>query len=100
MNDSVAIVKYPNGDIYIGQVNNYGLRHGKGVLKYNAATSDESTSILVYPNGDTYIGQVDNYGRRDGQGILKYKDGRIYDGEWSNGNMHGEGIMKYNGAEM
>lgn len=28
----------------------------------------------------------------DGKGIFKWRDGRIYEGDWKNGKMHGYGI--------
>ena len=39
----------------------------------------------------SYSGDTNANGLRDGNGLIEYHDGATYDGEWSNGQMHGYG---------
>ena len=53
-----------SGGSYIGQTNEKGRRHGKGILKYTS--------------GDTYDGEFKN-NLRHGKGIHKYHTGHTYE---------------------
>jgi hypothetical protein len=57
------MLKYPNGDVYIGEIRS-GLRSGHGVMTYG-------TTGMVY-NGEW----VDGY--MHGNGIMKYADGSVF----------------------
>jgi hypothetical protein len=50
--------------------------------------------IKTYPNGNVYEGNLTD-GEPNGKGIMTYKDGRIYDGFFENGLMHGLGSMTW-----
>ncbi len=43
----------------------------------------------------SYTGELDVMGRAHGKGKMTYKNGKVYDGEWRNGNRHGVGKMVY-----
>jgi len=63
-----GIMKYTNGDLYQGYMEN-GKREGRGVM--------------IYQNGDVYEGYWKN-NEKDGKGIMKYKNGEIFEGYWEN----------------
>ena len=54
-----------------------GIRHGKGVYKYD--------------DGTTYTGNW-VHGKKHGQGRLEMASGEVYDGEWKDDKMHGYGV--------
>ena len=62
------IMKYKNGDLYHGYMEN-GEREGKG--------------IMIYQNGEVYEGYWKN-NEKEGRGIIKYKNGEIFNGYWEN----------------
>ena len=64
-----GIMKYKNGDLYQGYMENNS-REGKG--------------IMIYQNGDIYEGYWKN-NEKDGKGIMKYKNGEIINEYWKNG---------------
>ena len=64
-----GIMKYQNGDLYHGYMEN-GEREGKG--------------IMVYQNGDLYEGYWKN-NKKEGKGIMKFKNGEIFNGYWEDG---------------
>ena len=79
--------KFENkNDIYEGELNDKGQRHGKGIMRYK--------------NGDVYAGYWKD-GKMHGVGKMTFKDGKKYNGvvetsyygEWQNGQMHGKGTM-------
>ena len=63
-------------------------------MQYNGPFVDNKptgfSSMLVYPDGSRYIGNVVNL-VREGTGKLTTRDGRVYEGTWSNGLMNGRG---------
>jgi hypothetical protein len=78
-----GIIKYENGDKYIGG-KNYDLKEGYGTLYYY----------------DDYIyeGEFKN-DIREGYGRLIYDDEILYEGEWKNDKMDGFGIGSYLNGE-
>lgn len=72
-----TIIKYPNGDVYEGNVSN-GIPEGSGKK--------------IYANGITYVGEWSK-GQRNGKGKLVYPNGDIYEGGFSNGKKNGNGIF-------
>lgn len=72
-------VTYDNGDVYDGQLNDEGLRHGEGSMRY--------------ANGDFYEGHWES-GLRHGSGRLDFADGNsIYQGFFDHGVMQGFGRL-------
>ena len=77
--DTVPDKEYPNGDIYIGALEN-DLPNGQGKM--------------TYANRDIYEGNWEN-GQRSGHGIMKnavFK--QEYEGDWVNGELH-QGIIRW-----
>jgi hypothetical protein len=122
--DKIRKIKYTNGDIYSGLLEN-GMPNGRGVMKYKngniyegtfikgipkgkqAIKSEEGTYFgevtdnkpdgygeMTYTNGDKYIGEFKN-GYKSGQGIFTYANGDKYTGEFKNNNFDGHGIITY-----
>jgi hypothetical protein len=65
---------------YQGSYNDYGERHGAGVM--------------TWTNGDRYEGEFFN-GVRHGHGSLFFADGSEYVGEWECNYMHGSGTRRF-----
>jgi hypothetical protein len=65
---------------YQGSYNDYGERHGAG--------------IMTWTNGDRYEGEFFN-GVRHGHGSLFFADGSEYVGEWECNYMHGSGTRRF-----
>ena len=101
--DGYSLYKYANGDVYCGDFSK-GKRHGDGVLKIKEPDQDFAGR---FENGHITHGQVKNDEGEylgefapetrlyEGRGIMKFKSGETYDGEWSNGLMHGHGTFTY-----
>jgi hypothetical protein len=89
---------WPDGSRYTGQWK--GGKMIRGTLQlgsgthYNGLFVDNKptgfSSMLVYPDGSRYIGNVVNF-RRQGTGKLTMKDGRVYEGDWTDGKLNGKG---------
>ena len=67
-------------DKYIGERNNNGNRHGKG--------------IIISKNGHKYVGEWNN-GKRHGEGTYTYPDGTKYEGNFLDGKRHGQGTYTF-----
>ncbi len=98
----VMEVNYPDGGIYIGQINNTTkLREGKGIYTYQCGDiylgswKDDifhGQGIYIFTNGEIYDGLI-SYGAMEGKGIYFYDNGvAYYDGTWKNNLKHGDGI--------
>ena len=94
--------KYPNGDTYIGHVDNDGQRDGQGILtKANGDVYEgqfkggmrHGEGKYTWADGDVYDGEF-GYDFMHGKGKMKFKDGQEYDGEWQGGEWQGKGIFK------
>lgn len=48
----------------------------------------------VFPEGN-YSGTVNHMGKPNGRGVMRFNDGSVYDGEWQNSVMVGEGVCTY-----
>lgn len=55
--------------------------------------------VLAYDVKVDYLGQVTG-GKPDGWGQARYSDGKIYDGEWKDGKIHGRGKEFYPGGVL
>lgn len=98
----VVEITYPDGGIYIGQLNNTTkLREGKGIYTYQCGDiylgswKDDifhGQGIYIFTNGEIFDGLI-NYGVMEGRGIYFYDNGvAYYDGTWKNNLKHGDGI--------
>ena len=74
---SFSSFKLPNGDRYIGEFNENGLKHGIG--EYNWTNKHVN-----------YKGNWEN-DQMNGKGMIVYKNGDLYQGEFLNNKFHGEG---------
>lgn len=90
-----------NGNYYIGELNNEGMKNGNGKLFssdgriiyegefYN--DKPEGMGKCFYNNGDYYIGPFKN-GLRNGKGTIYYENGTVhYEGDFSNDQPQGNG---------
>ena len=117
-----ARAEYPNGDVYVGDFDEEGQKHGQGTYTYavpavredpedpdsEVVTEASSYSYtggwadnqrsgvgkMTYPNGDSYHGQWLN-GLRHGQGAYVKANGDMYSGAWSEGSKFGQGVYVY-----
>jgi hypothetical protein len=48
----------------------------------------------LHLHGNEYKGEWEN-GKMHGNGIMKFADGDVYEGEWENGKEHGSGVMTF-----
>lgn len=119
-NFSVKIT-YPNGDEYLGAVNDLKKRHGEGTYTIAPPPTDEDAEEdeeatkkvlpfvysgswingersgvgkLSYPSGDSYYGQFE-HNMQHGEGTYKYANGDIYSGQWVQGQRSGQGCYEY-----
>ena len=100
----INTVNYDNGDRYIGQHNQIGQRHGRGIYRWNTGEEydgewweDRQHGIGKSKHKEgvcRYHGEW-RYGREHGKGILNAVNGDVYDGEMRNGQIHGVGILKF-----
>jgi hypothetical protein len=70
---------------FAGSFNEYGERHGHGVVTWS--------------NGDRYEGEFFN-GVRHGSGSLFFADGSEYVGEWECNYMHGHGTRRFPNGDV
>jgi hypothetical protein len=47
---------------------------------------------ITYSNNDTYLGSLYNF-QLHGKGVMQFASGEKYDGEFSGGDFHGEGVL-------
>jgi hypothetical protein len=93
-------VELENGAIYIGEWNQKGERHGKGVQIWNDGSKYEGywrrdkangKGRLIHADGDMYEGEwIDD--KAHGKGVYLHTDGAKYVGEWKEDKQHGKGI--------
>ncbi len=80
-----SVIKYPDGSVFLGHLNEQGLRHGIGIVKLSA--------------GDLFIGKFDNH-ELNGHGIWRNKDNTcFYIGEFRNAIFCGQGKQVSAGSE-
>ena len=97
-----ARAEYPNGDVYVGEFDEAGNKHGRGVYTYHVPAvredpADPDSEIKVEATSYSYDGEwVDN--ERSGVGKMVYANGDTYHGQWEHGQRHGQGsYVKANG---
>jgi len=82
------LVKYSNGDVYVGELSSDGFRHGFGRMDYGPNEMDQLW----------YVGEWEN-GNPQGFGKKHWLDDLWYEGNWNNGKMHGVGHCHMNEVE-
>ena len=91
-----AKVSYKNGDLYEGDFNDQGKKHGKGVYEYKITISEEEEETEDEENKRRHVYDGQWYdGMKHGIGKMIYPDGSSYEGEWANGEREGEGVYRY-----
>ncbi len=94
--------EYPNGDVYVGDVDGNGLKHGKGTYTYAVPAvredpNDPESEVKQEASSYSYTGEWAN-NKRSGVGKIVYPNGDSYHGQWLNGLRHGQGAyVKANG---
>ena len=84
-------ITYPNGDLFEGFVDQHKLKQGKGTYAWMGPSPDDEESKVEISR---YEGNfVDS--RREGVGLMRFKNGDMYEGEFLNNLMHGEGSYTY-----
>ena len=69
--------------VFRGHLNAAGLRHGHGECK----TFWRNTDFLMSTYTGNWVNDV-----RSGRGTVLFREGHLYDGEWCNGEGHGQGV--------
>ena len=69
--------KLPNGDQYIGEINENCLKHGTGSYKWKKEN--------IEYQGNWELGQM------SGKGVIIYKNGDVYSGGFLENKFHGDG---------
>jgi hypothetical protein len=103
--ESATIVYWSSG-IQAGKIANpVEFRTSAGLI-YSGEFPESNKTVTVeitYPDGNKYIGELVN-GIRSGSGKFEwYTDGTlqaIYDGEWADDMMEGDGIYQYTGSKF
>jgi len=100
-------IKYSDGGIYSGQVNDNNIQHGNGIIIYNNRIykgsfnkgKRERKGKIIFNNGKIYEGEWQN-NKREGYGIYTQSDGYKYEGFWKNNKCEGKGIQIYNDGDI
>lgn len=94
---------YPSGDVYDGEWNNDGRKHGFGTLKMSDGTVYTGKfengfcsghGVLRFPNGDVYEGEFAS-GKYGGYGVFTRCDGMKFEGQFKNGLVEGNGLITF-----
>lgn len=101
LSDYDAYIKFKNGIIYEGQIEN-GIFHGKGKLTLPNGLIIESDFYenkignqmkITYSDGSVYEGDIRGM-KREGEGTFLKKNMK-YEGNWKNNTYHGSGVLEY-----
>ncbi len=92
---------YPNGDSYVGEVNDLKQRHGQGVYTIAPQKGEEEEEAEEDANAiaHTYSGSWVN-GKKEGLGRMSYPDGSSYYGHWADNQPNGEGSYTYPNGDI
>lgn len=102
--EEAVTIKYDNGDVYMGPVNEEGLPHGDyGVMIYVGArqllgTDGKSLTVCVHTDGSrytTYEGPFVHGARHGRDGTLRYYWGSVYKGDWKHNKKNGVGTYTF-----
>ena len=96
-------VRYSNGDVYEGFLENSGLKSGQGTYtfasgnKYVGEFKDDNFNgqgTYTWTNGNKYVGEFKD-DKRNGQGTYTYASGDKYVGEHKDGKRNGQGTFTF-----
>jgi hypothetical protein len=90
--DQPHTVEYSNGDVYVGELDSNGQRHGLGTMTY-ALSDDGDDDVLSY-TGSWSLGLHNGHGKK------VWLDDLWYEGEWKDGMMHGKGVCHMNDVDV
>ena len=99
-NGEGILENYEDNSIYEGEIN-YGVKEGKGKIKFSDGTIYEGNfkndefygyGKIIYDDGNIYEGDFKN-NKKDGKGVFIWKDGKKYEGEFVNDVKHGKGKL-------
>jgi len=84
-------VTYPNGNTFQGTYDGERVKQGAGIFTWMGPTSEEDETLIEKAKYDG------NYkdGLKNGVGKMVYPNGDIYEGEWIDNKMQGEGTYTY-----
>jgi len=94
-NSQGSTIKYEEGHVYYGKVNNDEQPHGNGKIEFAddeiisyegnwSKSMPHGKGMLIWANGDIYEGNFKS-GAMTGDGIMKFNDGTQHSGEFSKG---------------
>ena len=86
-----AQVAYPNGCTFEGTFDSEKVKQGHGVYVWMGPGAEEEEVV----EKARYEGNYKN-GMRDGVGMMVFPNKDVYEGEWAENKMHGEGTYTYN----
>lgn len=90
MSTIIFAVNVPESNITDQNKNNY--KTDENVEQIEQQIIDEPISIEMTETNGTYIGPRSN-GKKEGKGKFEWKDGSIYEGEFHEDRIHGEGKL-------
>ena len=94
---------YPIGDIYDGEWNDAGKKHGVGSLtlvdgtKYMGQFQNglcHGHGVANFPDGSKFEGEFEN-GKYSGFGTFTRSDGMRFEGRFQNGRVDGQGLITF-----
>eukprot|EP00915_Cephaloidophora_sp_WS-2016_P005756 GHVH01007627.1.p1 GENE.GHVH01007627.1~~GHVH01007627.1.p1 ORF type:complete len:316 (+),score=43.67 GHVH01007627.1:126-1073(+) len=99
----VEVEERSDSYLYEGQVNESGLKHGYGLLRWSCGSSYlgsfnnnqlQGLGRMAKSDGEYYIGGWFN-DVRSNFGVLKFLDGDYYIGRWEEDKLHGQGAIVF-----
>lgn len=78
------------GGRYFGQVNIEGVPDGYGAL----IMVHDGSKAYTFRNGDVYVGEM-SAGQITGQGLMVHADGTLYEGQWECAERSGRGVLQW-----
>jgi len=94
-------------NIYFGELNELGLRHGYGEITYSnsdvykgfwANDKPEGRGVCIWKENGRYEGDL-LAGKLHGHGKRVYPTGNVYTGSFVDGRKQGDGLMKYSNGD-
>lgn len=77
--------------VWLGVLNDERMKHGNGVYQWKKAADEDGGDPVVRA---TYDGEYSN-GKKHGLGKLTYPNGDVYQGQFKENKLHGEGTYVY-----
>eukprot|EP00622_Pseudochattonella_farcimen_P002660 FR737637.1.p1 GENE.FR737637.1~~FR737637.1.p1 ORF type:complete len:226 (+),score=34.92 FR737637.1:1-678(+) len=84
-----AKVEYISGDTYDGDFNQEKMEHGQGTYVWTKKNEDDEIVLKA-----TYTGSYVD-GKRCGVGTMTFPNGDVYQGEWKDNKMNGQGLYRF-----